>query len=937
MKLLFVTYGWNESGGGTTFPKSVVLELAARGDDMAVFYASLRNDPTLPPYSIEKIEENGVKLFGVYNRPALFTDPDNPEREIRDVNILEKFRCTLDEFKPDLVHFHNFHGLTFAIAEELHQLGIPSCYTPHNYHMIDPELYLLKNGLVLWNRIDPLEESEAVARNPHLKEWYAKRADTTRQLLNKWADLTLAVSRRQKEILTSYGALPDRIAIVHQASPVSDMLWSNRQIASARQKSRQRHLRVGYIGGVLPIKGVQMLVDAIQSFDSKEVQLHIYGFATPEYLQLLMDADIKKLVTFYGPYQPTDLARIACEIDVAVLPTLVEDCAPLTLLELHAMRLPVIASRIGGIPDFIADGVDGLLYDSYNINELVRLIRRCLDEPGLLNELSNNLVAPSHTFSRYIDQLEHIYATLISGQALDPNELSLLVKPRRRIQKHRLPVVSWQGDLFVSHSLAQVNRELCLQLIGKGYQLSLEARDQADSDTVADPRFSRLEAIRNLPVDAVKLTIRHQWPPDFTPPTVGHFIMIQPWEFGSLPKSWIEPMNTVVDEVWVPSSYVKECYVESGVEAERVQVVPNGVDTGQFKPEILPYQLATRKTFRFLFVGGTIHRKGIDLLLGAYRTAFSGADDVCLVIKDMGGNTFYQGQTAQEMIERFRSDPQAPEIEYIDKELSADELAGLYTACHCLVHPYRGEGFGLPIAEAMACGLAPIVTGYGAALDFCPPGIAWLLPATVEKLPIKQVGQLETVDYPWLAEPNFDALVGMLRYAAQHPAEVKERGQKAAQHIRERFTWEHAARVADERLRVVAQRPIRRFVNNVSDQHGGKGVTEEKINALAPVCEQADRLAQSGKVDQAVQLLLNQGIRVDAADPRPYLTLAEILIRAGRYQDALEVLPEMPSSTDPQLRSEIEALCHAALKKLIVAECMRRFRRPMLRGVARAS
>ena len=48
-----------------------------------------------------------------------------------------------------------------------------------------------------------------------------------------------------------------------------------------------------------------------------------------------------------------------------------------------------------------------------------------------------------------------------------------------------------------------------------------------------------------------------------------------------------------------------------------------------------------------------------------------------------------------------------------------EELAGLYAACDCLVHPYRGEGFGLPIAEAMACGLPAIVTGYGAAMDFC--------------------------------------------------------------------------------------------------------------------------------------------------------------------------------------------------------------------------
>src|SRR5207302_1409289 len=99
-----------------------------------------------------------------------------------------------------------------------------------------------------------------------------------------------------------------------------------------------------------------------------------------------------------------------------------------------------------------------------------------------------------------------------------------------------------------------------------------------------------------------------------------------------------------------------------------------------------------------------------------------------------------------------RSD--AAEIEYLHQNLREEELAGLYTACDCLVHPYRGEGFGLPIAEAMACGLPVIVTGYGAALDFCNDENAFLIPASIRCFPERKLGDLETVDYPWLAEPD---------------------------------------------------------------------------------------------------------------------------------------------------------------------------------------
>ena len=69
--------------------------------------------------------------------------------------------------------------------------------------------------------------------------------------------------------------------------------------------------------------------------------------------------------------------------------------------------------------------------------------------------------------------------------------------------------------------------------------------------------------------------------------------------------------------------------------------------------------------------------------------------------------------------------------------LSEAEMAGLYSACDCLVHPFRGEGFGLPVVEAMACGLPVIVTGAGPALDYATDETAFLIPATTR--PVRRV------------------------------------------------------------------------------------------------------------------------------------------------------------------------------------------------------
>src|SRR5262249_8501199 len=113
------------------------------------------------------------------------------------------------------------------------------------------------------------------------------------------------------------------------------------------------------------------------------------------------------------------------------------------------------------------------------------------------------------------------------------------------------------------------------------------------------------------------VTVRHQWPPNWSKPASGLLVIIQPWEYGSLPKAWLNAASNV-DEFWVPSPIVRAMYVNSGIAPEKVRVVPNGVDSKKFHPGAAPLKLNTKKKFKFLFVGGTIFRKGPDILLEAF-------------------------------------------------------------------------------------------------------------------------------------------------------------------------------------------------------------------------------------------------------------------------------------------------------------------------------
>jgi len=223
--------------------------------------------------------------------------------------------------------------------------------------------------------------------------------------------------------------------------------------------------------------------------------------------------------------------------------------------------------------------------------------------------------------------------------------------------------------------------------------------------------------------------------------------------------------------------------------------------------------LPTQKRFKFLFVGGTLERKGIDLLLAAYRDIFSHADDVCLVIKDMGTQTFYQGQTAGEQIAELQRDPQCGEILYLTEDLPAHQLPSLYAACDCLVHPYRGEGFGLPVAEAMACALPVIVTQGGACDDFCHADRAFMVPATRRSVRFEQ----ETVGQAWMLEADLGLLGETMRRAYADPTAARQLGLRAADYIAEHFTWARAAATAHATLsELCASPPHQREVAPVS-------------------------------------------------------------------------------------------------------------------------
>ncbi|MGH7972280.1 MAG: glycosyltransferase, partial [Limisphaerales bacterium] len=250
--------------------------------------------------------------------------------------------------------------------------------------------------------------------------------------------------------------------------------------------------------------------------------------------------------------------------------------------------------------------------------------------------------------------------------------------------------VAWEGSYLDWGSLSHVNRELTRELSRvPGISISRISPDANATAPNSDELNELAKTLSVKPREHVQVVVRHSWPPDWRKPRNGKLVIIQPWEYGALPTEWVQRSRDV-DEFWVPSEYVRKVFVDSGVSNAKVRVVPNGIDPERFRPDATPLTLPTKKSFRFLFVGGTIHRKGADALLRAYLQTFTAEDDVCLVIKDFGNQGIYAGQTLETAILAAQTQQGAPEIIHLTAELPQDDLPRLYAACDCLVHPYRG-------------------------------------------------------------------------------------------------------------------------------------------------------------------------------------------------------------------------------------------------------
>lgn len=299
------------------------------------------------------------------------------------------------------------------------------------------------------------------------------------------------------------------------------------------------------------------------------------------------------------------------------------------------------------------------------------------------------------------------------------------------------------------------------------------------------------------------LTIRHYWPYQFERPPAGKLVWMAPCEYGAVSVEWIEGMEKNVDEVWVPSEFVRSVYVRGGVSPEKVVTIPLGFNPAVFTPEGPSWRPPGCKSFVFLFLSSLVTRKAPDVLVEAYNLAFSPDDDVTLLIHDSGWKNYTRGCSMIGQLAEFAENPNNPHLLIHGNSIDDQQIAGLYRGCDAFVLPYRAEGFGFPILESLACGKPVIAPSLGPAVEICPPDCGYFVPAEVATVPPEEQW-LERLsgEFTWF-EYDVEDLAAIMRHVYEHRDEAAARGRKGAESVLKTHNWARIAGLHLDRMRHV--------------------------------------------------------------------------------------------------------------------------------------
>jgi len=452
MNILLVSNGFPPTafGGVEIYTSDIANHLLKKGHKVTVFCRE--SDLSTPDYHISDETNEGIRIIRVVNDYKKIYS-------YRDTYIDEKidriFKRFLRQIAPDLIHFNHLIALSARLPMIAARSKIPSILSLHDFWALCHRV-----NLVDWKTQScpgpqhGVDCSVCVVGSPRLKSisssanWFVRlvKSVSTPKFRYRMRRMIPGAYKQPAPLFSSKEIFDDRHSLFQQT------IQSTQKILSPSSYVREQFASNGYplerieilplginlmeettqdfpmpvdkdskiifaaIGSIIPIKGFDTLIEAFKKVNNTNIRLVLFGREDiyPGYVNKLRDlsrGDAR--ITFKGAFAPNERAAIYQSFDVLVVPSKVPESFSMVCREALLFGKPVIAARIGALPEIIIDNVNGFLFDPEDIPALSTILNKITGNISVLSKLHLPGPIPILTLEEHTDLIEKIYIEVL--------------------------------------------------------------------------------------------------------------------------------------------------------------------------------------------------------------------------------------------------------------------------------------------------------------------------------------------------------------------------------------------------------------------------------------------------------------------------------------------------------------------------------------------
>ncbi len=403
-------------GGTELYTQTLARYQVQSNHSVAIFSPS--PEPPVSQRPFTQNEDDGLRIyqveFGPQSRTQVFRNT------FANKQLDSGFKVVLAKEKPDIIHIQHLMGLPMSLIAQIREASIPYVITLHDYWYGCANAQLITNdtgeicagpdktgrncgrcavaraGRTSFNSVSSLIAPLMVYRNRRLSEIITQ------------ANQVIAPTHFVKTIYEQMGVPTQNIIVIPHGIEIPHEVID--AILEKRPLSPENTLHIGYVGSIAKQKGVHNLIEAVNQLPYEGIQLTIYGGLDdfPDYVDHLKKIAQHPGIHFAGRVAREEIWEAYASFDILAMPTLWYEASPLTIQESYAVKTPIIASRIGAMPEKITDGVDGILVPPGDINALSQALLLLKDDPRKLVQLRSG-IQPVYTMREQVQDIIEVY------------------------------------------------------------------------------------------------------------------------------------------------------------------------------------------------------------------------------------------------------------------------------------------------------------------------------------------------------------------------------------------------------------------------------------------------------------------------------------------------------------------------------------------------